>query len=242
MLFAKFPASVVDIYGELFFFSLLLRMVNDQSTACREMVNEALSALVSSQKVSANKLKAIFNSLMKMGENKSALEPTKRDQIFLAKMYGIQLMVSHKQNSTDQQILKLKPNDLKEIVQQCCDQIIQSEYSKLQEQVNKMLVRQKRRKEDSDGDEATAENEEVQRFLKAIELAEQEDGEAAEEDLLQSAGKQYSILFTALQTIEKLLVNQSKKAVVGEIARLGLSKQCLLFAQYHATHWIRHIA
>lgn len=49
-------------------------------------------------------------------------------------------------------------------------------------------------------------------------------------------------MFTALQTVEKLLVSQSKKVVVGEIARLGLANKCLLFAQYHATHWIRLIA
>lgn len=104
-----------------------------------------------------------------------------------------------------------------------------------------MLVPQKRRRDDSD-DEAAAGNEEVQRFLKAIELVEEEDGEAAEDEAPQNSDKQYSILFTALQTVEKLMVSQSKKVVVGEIARLGMAKQCLVFAQYHATHWIRLIA
>lgn len=134
VLFAKFPSSVVDIYGELFFFSLLLRMVNDQSAACREMVNQALSALVRSQKVSANKLKAIFNSLMKMGgsANERALDPTKREQILLAKLYGVQLMVSQRNSGPSAEpVLKLKSEELKEIVRSCADQIIGPEHQRL---------------------------------------------------------------------------------------------------------------
>jgi len=88
-LIVKFPARVVDIYGELLFFSLLLRLVNDPSADCRLLVTGVLTALVSAEKVSQNKLKAIFNSLLKMGEHKDQMEPGKRDQLLLAKLYGL---------------------------------------------------------------------------------------------------------------------------------------------------------
>lgn len=91
---------------------------------------------------------------MKMGGNRDNLDTIKRNQIFLAKMYGIQLMVQNKSNASEeqQQIMKLKSTELKEIVEQCHDYVIEPEHKKLRDKVQSVVLLHKRGKEDNDGE------------------------------------------------------------------------------------------
>ena len=43
----KFPTNLLDTYAELFFFTLLLRLVNDPAQKCREKVAIILKKLIS---------------------------------------------------------------------------------------------------------------------------------------------------------------------------------------------------
>jgi U3 small nucleolar RNA-associated protein 20 len=51
-LIERFPAQVVDLYCELMFFTLLLRVVNDENPRCREEVLKTMKILVTGDKIS----------------------------------------------------------------------------------------------------------------------------------------------------------------------------------------------
>jgi len=70
-LFQKLPEAVIDLYGELFFFTILLRTVNEENKDVRTKASEVLQALVSSGKVGSPKIKQILNSVFKMGASDS---------------------------------------------------------------------------------------------------------------------------------------------------------------------------
>ena len=98
LLFQKLPGKVLEVYCELFFFSLLLRTVNDESQECREQVSSTLTVLLQSftdskRALSAGKLKSIYNSLMKMSCSQGSGSATKRDQLLLAKLSGLQTLL-----------------------------------------------------------------------------------------------------------------------------------------------------
>jgi hypothetical protein len=78
----RFPGDVLDLYCELIFFTLLLRAVNDDSTACRSLVQKVMSSLVFSSKVNQSKVKALLATVLKMGSS----EPGKKEMLLMAKM------------------------------------------------------------------------------------------------------------------------------------------------------------
>ena len=66
-LIERFPPQVVDLYGELLFFTLLLRVVNDENADCRDQVLTVMKALVRSDKISQSKIKTMLNTVLQMG-------------------------------------------------------------------------------------------------------------------------------------------------------------------------------
>jgi U3 small nucleolar RNA-associated protein 20 len=69
-LICKFPQQIVDLYGELLFFTLLLRTVNEDDQNCRLKVFEMIKTLLESGKISGDKLKVFFHSIFKLGNDK----------------------------------------------------------------------------------------------------------------------------------------------------------------------------
>lgn len=67
LLIEKFPTEIIEVYGELLFFTLLLRLVNDDNAECRKDVQGAIRSLVFSKKVSQAKIKTMLNTVLKMG-------------------------------------------------------------------------------------------------------------------------------------------------------------------------------
>ena len=81
-LFEKLPASVLDLYCEMMFFTLLLRAVNDENTKCRESVQKVMHSLVFSPKINQSKVKSLLNTVLKMGSD----QPGKKEMMLMAKM------------------------------------------------------------------------------------------------------------------------------------------------------------
>lgn len=87
-LIVRFPAEVVEIYGELLFFTLLLRVVNDDNTECRKQVQSVIKSLIYGNKISNSKMKTMLNTVLQMGST----DPDKREQLRLAKLHALHLM------------------------------------------------------------------------------------------------------------------------------------------------------
>ena len=68
-LIERFPPQVVELYGELLFFTLLLRVVNDENSDCRDMVLKVMRTLVTCDKLSQSKIKTMLNTVLKMGSS-----------------------------------------------------------------------------------------------------------------------------------------------------------------------------
>lgn len=103
-------------------------------------------------------------------------------------------------------MLNLKQSDVKGILEQCYDLIVVPEHQVLQDRVDKvMLGIKRRRQQEEDENEQGSDDEEMKRFLKAIDLDEEEEHEDADDGLQPTDNKKYSILFIGLQTIEKLV-------------------------------------
>lgn len=205
--------------------------------------------------------------MMKMAVGGQQAQSTaKRDQLLLAKLTGLQILLGVKDASREgtdeaaenaagsqsiQNILNLKQSDVKELLEQCCDLIVTPEHQKLQDRVDQVMlgIKRRRQQEEEDGEnEHESDNEEMKRFLKAIDLEDDDEGDqvADEDGQLQLAvgSNKYSILFIGLQTIEKLVGLEwaQKMGVMKHASTLGIGKKCLLFAQYHSVHWVRLIA
>lgn len=65
----KLPSSVLELYCELLFFTLLLQAVNDEVTECRLSVQETMKKLVFSPKINQQKIRVILTTVLKMGSN-----------------------------------------------------------------------------------------------------------------------------------------------------------------------------
>ena len=63
-LLEKFPKEIVDLYCELTFFTLLLRVVNDDSTECRVEIQEVMRSLICNDKVSQSKMKNLLKTVL----------------------------------------------------------------------------------------------------------------------------------------------------------------------------------
>lgn len=68
-LIEKFPAQIVELYGELLFFTLLLRVVNDESADCRSQVLKVMRTLCTCGKLSQSKIKTMLNTVLQMGSS-----------------------------------------------------------------------------------------------------------------------------------------------------------------------------
>lgn len=63
-LIERFPPQIVELYGELLFFTLLLRVVNDENADCRDQVLKVLRALITCNKLSQSKIKTMLNTVL----------------------------------------------------------------------------------------------------------------------------------------------------------------------------------
>lgn len=79
------PAAVVEIYGELLFFTLLLRVVVDEDTECRQQGQSVTKRLIFSNKISNSKMKTMLNTVLQMGST----DPEKQQQLRLAKIHAL---------------------------------------------------------------------------------------------------------------------------------------------------------
>jgi U3 small nucleolar RNA-associated protein 20 len=68
-LIEKFPKEIVDLYCELIFFTLLLRVVNDETTECRLKIQEVMKVLIITEKVTQSKIKNMLKTVLMMGSN-----------------------------------------------------------------------------------------------------------------------------------------------------------------------------
>jgi len=69
LLVEKFPAQILEVYGELLFFQLLVRAVNDEDTDCRRDILGVMRAIVFCKKIPHSKIKAWLNTILKMGSD-----------------------------------------------------------------------------------------------------------------------------------------------------------------------------
>lgn len=72
----RFPVQLLDNYAELFFFTLFLRLVNDENEKCREKVAVVLKKLIG--KVS--KSRQLLESAFKIGQQSSEEDTTSDGQ------------------------------------------------------------------------------------------------------------------------------------------------------------------
>lgn len=98
----KFPTEIISVYAELLFFACLLRCVNETNEECRQRVYQILAKLVGNGKVAGDRLRAIFQSVLALGNDQDGDEENKRVvQLRLTKLHGLRVFAGT-------QALKLK--------------------------------------------------------------------------------------------------------------------------------------
>ena len=152
----RFPPQVVELYGELLFFTLLLRVVNDENSDCRDQVLKVMRTLVTCDKLSQSKIKTMLNTVLKMGSS----DPEKEEQLALARLHGFQLLA---------ETSKLKHVEI--------TQIIESIHEVIEEQSDHMLLKINKSKVKQEKVDLKART-----FLQAIELDDSEEPEEEEEE------------------------------------------------------------
>jgi len=61
------PVEVIDLYAELLFFHILLRIVNDESKEIRDKLNLLIAKLVT--KIGGAKMGAVLTTVLNMGSS-----------------------------------------------------------------------------------------------------------------------------------------------------------------------------
>ena len=120
---ARFPPQIVELYGELLFFTLLLRVVNDENADCRDQVLKVMRALITCNKLSQSKIKTMLNTVLQMGST----DPEKHQQLALAKLHGFQLLA---------ETSKLKDSEIQQIIESI-NEVIEEESTEMQRKLNK---------------------------------------------------------------------------------------------------------
>lgn len=60
----KFPRELLDKYAEMFFFTLMLRSINDQNSQCREKVAVVIKRML--KNISQSKAMTLLNTVLQM--------------------------------------------------------------------------------------------------------------------------------------------------------------------------------
>ena len=128
-LFEKLPGNILDLYCELLFFTLLLRVVNDENAECRTKAQKVLQTLSFSSKINHQKIKTLLNTVLKMGSTDDA----KREMLLMAKLQAFQLLVQR--GGEKETSLKLKREEMRSIMQTVFDEVIKGQVADIESQV-----------------------------------------------------------------------------------------------------------
>jgi len=130
-LMERFPAQVIESYCELIFFALVIRVVNDDSSECRQQVHIVLKKLLYGGKISQSKIKTLLNTVLKL-KSQDSDTPKKAEQLLMAKLSALQLMSDGNGGE-----YKLKMDEVQQVLKQCYDDVIHSELKTLDIKMNK---------------------------------------------------------------------------------------------------------
>lgn len=232
-LIERLPAAVVEIYGELLFFTLLLRVVVDEDTECRQQAQTVTKRLIFSGKISNSKMKTMLNTVLQMGSS----DPEKQQQLRLAKTHALQMIAQSGKNRTN----KLKAAEIHSIVSALSEDTLKTEIGALQSKVERTAEKEQEKvQKDSSGIDLKARS-----FLQAIDLIGESDGDAGEEAELapEAEGEQTgTLLFHALSCLEALMEHQAKAQVVTCLTDFGVPRGLFLLTRHHHSYWIRLIS
>ncbi|CDW84473.1 small subunit processome component 20 homolog [Stylonychia lemnae] len=227
----KMPQEILDNECEKWTFTLMIRLVNEKNKRCKDKAAQVLRMMF--VKISANKTKTIFNTIIQMNSENAV----KRQSLMHAKLHLLSIMIE------SIPALFKNPNDIKNIIADVCMPIITDEYTKFKKQLDKK--KQAGDADDSQGEDDEIQNENMRKFFQSIDLMENNDQKLITINDDESEDKdQWSPLYYAFENINKLLTKSETQSnafkLLAKYIRF-LPQLSLIITQHHI-YWIKLVA